>query len=230
MKLHYLQHVPFEGLGSIEAWAERHGHWITVTRFHAGDSLPPINAFDWLVILGGPMNVYEDLKYPWLQDEKRFIKNVIESGKIVLGICLGAQLLADALGAKIYQNAHREIGWYPIKKTREASRSALSSFLPHTIEVFHWHGDTFDLPPGTVHLVRSEVCENQAFIYEDRVVGLQFHLETNRQSAERLIEHGRDEMVNGPFIQTPEKILSEKAPFQEINNTMDTLLDMLLSM
>ena len=139
MNIHYLQHVSLEGLGSIEHWAALHRHQITVTKFHAGDPLPSRDAFDWLIILGGPMNIYEYLRYPWLQDEKTFIKNAIESGKIVLGLCLGAQLIADVLGAKIYQNVHREIGWFPIYKTQEAAQSTLSSFLPNTIEVFHWH-------------------------------------------------------------------------------------------
>lgn len=229
MKLHYLQHVSFEGLGSIEIWAKLNGHSITATRLFAGDSLPPFNEFDWLVILGGPMNIFEDLKYPWLEDEKAFIKNAIDYGKIVIGICLGAQLLADALGAMVYQNRYREIGWFPIHKNKAATQSALSSALPNTIEAFHWHGDSFDLPLGTVHLASSEGCENQAFTYEDRVIGIQFHLETMRRNAEDLIEHCRDEMDGGPFIQTPEQILSEKAPFNEINRVMDAVLNILFS-
>ena len=229
MRLHYLQHVPFEGLGSIETWAGRHGHSITVTRFHAGDALPSVDSFDGVVVLGGPMNIYEELKYPWLKNEKRFINGVIENGQPVLGICLGAQLVADVLGARIYQNEHREIGWFPIYKMQAAYRSVLSSFLPSAIEAFNWHGDTFDLPPGAIHLARSEACENQAFVYDERAVGLQFHLETTRNSAENLIEHCRNEIVDGPFIQTPEQILSQRAPFQQINRSMDSLLDMLFN-
>lgn len=224
-----MQHVPFEGLGSIETWAGLRGHTISVTRFHAADPLPPIDSFDWLVVLGGPMNIYEDIKYPWLKNEKRFIENAIENGQCVLGICLGAQLIADVLGGKIYRNVHREIGWFPIYRTQAAYRSVLSSFLPSAIEAFHWHGDTFDLPPGAIHLARSEACENQAFVYEERAVGLQFHLETTRISAEDMIKHCRDDIIDGTFVQTPEQLLSQKAAFNKINQSMDSLLDTLFN-
>ncbi len=230
MNIHYLQHVPFEGLGSIEPWAVLHGHQISVTKFHAGDSLPALDAFNWLIILGGPMNIYEELKYPWLREEKSFIQKAVEDGKIILGICLGAQLIADVLGAKVYKNTQREIGWFHIQKVPDATRSTLAAFFPNTVEAFHWHGDTFDLPPGAVHLARSDACENQGFILDDRIVGLQFHLETTRQNAENLIKHCHNEMVDGPFIQTPEEILSNNAPFQEINSVMDALLKSLLNM
>jgi GMP synthase (glutamine-hydrolysing) len=224
MNIHYLQHVPFEDLGSVKTWATHNGHRITATRFFAGDSLPSPEQIDWLIVLGGPMNIYEQDQFPWLAREKRFIEKAIQAGKVVLGICLGAQLVADVLGARVYRNPAKEIGWFPIEKTEAAASSALFAATPVEIEAFHWHGDTFELPAGAIHIARSEACENQAFIYAERVIGLQFHLEMTRQGAERLITHCAQEIVAGPFIQTAEMMLSDASRFQKINEALDSLL------
>ncbi|MFA6564437.1 MAG: type 1 glutamine amidotransferase [Verrucomicrobiia bacterium] len=227
MNLHYLQHVPFEGLASIETWAAARGHQVAVTRLYAGDPLPRLDQFDWLVVMGGPMNIYEEDKFPWLVAEKRFIKTAIEGGKVTLGVCLGAQLIADVLGGPVHKNAHKEIGWFPVRKTKTAARSRVFEALPAELEVFHWHGDTFVLPSGAIHVARSAACENQAFIFDERVVGLQFHLETTPDSARLLAQHCADELVVGPFIQTAEAMLSDKRRFDRINKTMWKLLDCL---
>ena len=229
MKVHYLQHVPFEGPGSISRWTDNHGFPLTSTKLYANETLPSSDEIDLLIIIGGPMNIYEEDRYPWLSGEKRFIQSVIERGSPVIGICLGAQLVAHVLGADIYPNPHKEIGWFQIHKTPAAAASELSSVFPESVDAFHWHGDTYDLPPDTIHLVRSEACENQGFIYDDRVVGIQFHLETTVENAENLMVHCKDEMVDGPHIQTPEEILSFGAEdrFNKINKIMNRLLDFL---
>ncbi len=188
MKLHWLQHVPFEGLGIIEEWAEANGFGITRTRLFAGEQLPEIGTFDWLVVMGGPMGIYDHVDHPWLVAEKQLIKNAIEAEKTVLGICLGAQLIADVLGAKVYAGPQKEIGWFPIQ--------GLNSFLPKTLTAFHWHGDTFEIPEGASRLASSEACKNQGFIYNDRIVALQFHLETTPESMEALIENCAGELPN----------------------------------
>lgn len=225
MHLHYFQHVPFEDLGSIESWAKDAECWITLTRFFAGDPLPDFNGIDWLIIMGGPMNIYEEHKYPWLASEKSYIEQAIAKGKVVLGICLGAQLIADVLGTSIYPNKHKEIGWFPIQKSDDSEASRLADFLPEEIEVFHWHGDTFDTPPGAINIASSAACKNQGFIYDDKVVGLQFHLETTKQNATDLIEHCSSEIVDGPFIQSPAAMLSDELRFKKINAVMEGLLD-----
>ena len=227
MNIHYFQHVPFEDLGSIEDWAKRRGHRLSATQLYATPSFPTLADLDWLIIMGGPMNVYEVERYPWLAQEKRLLEQAINAGKVVLGICLGAQLIADVLGAKIYKNRHKEIGWFPIQVTPEGQQSPLLCGNPSEFEVFHWHGDTFELPSGARHLAQSAACVNQAFVYRERVVAFQFHLETMRRNAELLITHGKDELIDAPFIQTPEAMLSDERKFQRINQVMGKILDYL---
>lgn len=227
MNIHYLQHVPFEGLGSIEQWVRRGGHNLGATRLYCDDPLPDIHAVDLLVVMGGPMNIYEETEYPWLANEKRFIERAITTGQRVLGICLGAQLVADVLGARVYANADKEIGWFPVEKTEVVSGDDLFETFPQQIDVFHWHGDTFDIPSGAVHAACSAGCANQAFIYDERVVGLQFHLETTLASAQQLIAHGARELVQGRYIQTPQEMLADDNRFTAINRVMNELLDRL---
>lgn len=228
MNIHWLQHVPFEGLGAIEKWAGRMGHTLCCTRLFAGDPLPQQDAFEMLVVMGGPMGIYDEQEYPWLIQEKIFIKATISAGKPVLGICLGAQLLADVLGARVTANREKEIGWFPVTRT-DAVPSGLTGVLPESQTVFHWHGDTFDLPADAVHLYSSIGCHNQAFQYKDRVLALQFHLETTPESAVSLINNCRHELVRGPWIQTELEIIDSNEKFAGINLTMDRILDYLAS-
>lgn len=228
MNLHYFKHVPFEDIGSIRNWAESVGANISLTRFYAGDFLPSINDIDWLIIMGGPMRVYDEKQYPWLETEKRFISQAITNRKVVLGICLGAQLLAHVLGARVYRHGRKEIGWFPIQKTDDLAGSSFADVIPDEVEVLHWHCDTFELPPETIHLASSAACENQGFVYGDRVVGLQFHLETTKQDLATLIENCIDDITDGPYIQGPEEMLSKSSRFARVNAAMDRLLERLL--
>jgi GMP synthase-like glutamine amidotransferase len=227
VRVHYLQHVPFENLGSMERVLLDSGHTITATRLYQPYSLPTPDQFDWLIVMGGPMGVYDDHLFPWLVDEKRFIQDAIEADKIVLGVCLGAQLIADVLGASVYANAEKEIGWFPIERSEASATSAIGCDFPESVEAFHWHCDTFDLPAGAVHLARSAACENQAFIYGQRVLALQYHLETTRKSAEALVENCGHELVDGPCIQSAEFMLSNDDRFTRINDSMRKLLEQL---
>lgn len=227
MKVHYLQHVPFENLGNIEIWIRERNHELTVTRVYENPDFPAMADFEWLIIMGGPMNIYEDKRYPWLTSERQFIKETIHAGKTVLGICLGAQLVADALGSKVFPNTHKEIGWFPVELTPEGRASDLLRNFPAQCEVFHWHGDTFHLPQGAVQLARSQACEQQTFLYQERVLALQFHLETTRSSAEQLIENCRNELVNAPFIQSADSMLADDRKFTNINRLMHVILTQL---
>lgn len=223
MNAHYFKHVPFEDIGSIRSWLTAHGYTITCTPFFEAASLPAPETVDLLIVMGGPMSVNDEKQYPWLVDEKRFIRNFIKSGKPVLGICLGAQLIAGAAGAKVYPNAVKEIGWFPVQGVPSENSAAFR--FPRSVQAFHWHGETFDLPPGAVHLAKSDGCENQAFQLGQSVIGLQFHLETTPLSAQDLVTHCRNELVPAPCIQTEKEILSAKSErYQTINHLMDQVL------
>ncbi|MFA5328900.1 MAG: amidotransferase [Prolixibacteraceae bacterium] len=224
LRIHYLQHVHFEDLGCIEDWAKAKGHRLSSTKFYENEFLPELSEFDWLIVMGGPMGVYDDEKYGWLNQEKEFIRNTILSGKTVLGICLGAQLIASVLGAKVYPNGEKEIGWFPISPAPE---DQLLSENNDPFTVFHWHGDTFDLPDNAVRIASSAACLNQAYIFSEKIVGLQFHFEVTEKSLERMITFCADELVGGTYIQDAETILSHKHFIPEINKRMFRLLDFL---
>ena len=209
----------------IADWALERGIDVTSTHLYRGESLPEVASFDWLVIMGGPMNIYEYRTYPWLREEKQLIAQAIESGKTVIGICLGAQLIADVLGAKIYQNQEMEIGWFPVRflESRKAARG-FEAFPPE-LTVLHWHGDTFDLPQGATRIAESDACRNQGFIYGDKVVGLQFHIEVAEKDVAEFI--GETLPPKAAYIQAREEILAETAKSQPINTVLKTMLDRL---
>ncbi len=224
MKIHYLQHVPFEGLGSIEIWARQQGAAITSTRLFNDEPLPDPGDINWLIVMGGPMNIYEEDKFPWLKREKDFIAKVIRQGGRVLGICLGAQLIADVLGGRITANAEKEIGWWPIIPDPGLS-PGLREVFGRELTVIHWHGDTFSLPAGAARLAQSKVCRNQGFVYQKRVLALQFHLETTPKSLEKLIANSADELIEAPYIQQPAEMLADQSRFTMINEAMTRLLN-----
>ncbi len=225
MRIHALQHVPFEPPGSIEAWARRAGHALATAHLYRGDPLPAVEDADLLVVLGGPMSVHDEAKFPWLVDEKRLIERTIAASRRVLGICLGAQLVAQVLGARVYANDEKEIGWFAVETTEAASTTAVFEGFPRRLLAFHWHGETFDIPAGAVHVARSAACAHQAFAFGERVVGLQFHLETTPAGARDLIAHGIDELVEGRHIQQPLAMLGYPERFAAINAAMQALLD-----
>ena len=150
MLIHCLQHVPFEGPFGIADWAAARGHALRLTPLYDGVAPPEPADFDWLVIMGGPMGVGDEGRYPWLAAEKDSIRRGIAAGKTLVGVCLGAQLLAEALGARVYRHREREIGWMPIDLTAAGQASPVFGFLPLSLPVFHWHGDTFEPPASAV--------------------------------------------------------------------------------
>ena len=224
MNIHYLQHVPFEGPGSIENWAITHGHHMSQTRLYAGDPFPPMDRFDLLIIMGGPMSIHDELDYPWLTAEKWFIQQAINAGKPILGICLGAQMLAQNLGGEVYPAGYREIGWYPITLDPGFADSNLGQQFPPNPYAFHWHGETFTLPPDCHRIATSAACDNQGFIYQDRIIALQFHLESTQLTAEALIENCADELDGSQWVQSADTMLAEARLFIEANRLMKIIL------
>lgn len=228
MRIHCLQHVPFEGPAGIGDWAAGKGHSIRTTRLFEHRDLPDREDFDWLVVMGGPMGVRDEDDYPWMAREKAFLREAIGAGKTVVGICLGAQLIADALGAEVYRGPHKEIGWLPIELTEHGRGSGPLGFLPRQIEVFQWHADTFELPAGAIHLARSDGCEHQAFLYGGRVLGLQFHLESTPKSVAALVANCADEILPEKYVQDAEPMLAAKeADYERINQALFGILDRL---
>jgi len=226
MWAHYLQHAPFEGLGSIAPWLEAAGYEITNTRLFESGKFPDLKKIDLLVVMGGPMSVNDEDNFPWLVSEKQFILEAINSGKPVLGVCLGAQLIASAIGARVYRNHVKEIGWFPIHGMLSNNTSVFS--FPPSMKVFHWHGETFDLPSGATRLAKSDGCENQAFQFGKSVIGLQFHLETTPKAAREIVANCRDELTPSKYVQGEEEIMSAKPEqYQSINHLMNNVLSFL---
>ncbi len=230
MKIHVFQHIPFEHEAHIGRWAADRGHRVTRTRFYADDPIPATGEIDLLVITGGFMNVYEYEKYPWLYREKTHILDAIRSGIPVVGLCLGAQLIADVLGGRVCRNREPEIGWFPVTLTPEGREHAICAGLPDSPMAFHWHGDTFGLPDGAVHLAESQACVNQAFLYDRRVLGLQFHLEYSREDLEAMLTHCGDELVEAPYVQSPDEIRADAGRMDACHSHLCRLLDNLAAL
>jgi GMP synthase-like glutamine amidotransferase len=223
MRLHYLMHVPFEGLGGMEGWFVASGYTLTRTRLFAHEALPDVSTFDGLVVMGGPMRVDDERHYAWLVEEKKFIEKAIARDIPIIGVCLGAQLIAKVLGAKVERNIQSEIGWFPVTLTPSGAASPHLQGFPQAFMAFHWHGDTFEIPHEAEQLARSEACNNQAFAYKN-VIALQFHLETLPSGAMDLCTHCVNDLVKAPFVQSARTIMNTASRFTELNRLMRVLL------
>ncbi len=228
MRFQCLQHVPFEGPGIIADWMSRQGHVLEEVRLYAGEHPRNPAELDGAVIMGGPMNVYQESRYPWLQMEKSFLDSMLHSGKYLIGICLGAQLLANVLGAEVYPNSKKEIGWFPINKTQTALQHPLLRDIPDTITVYHWHGDTFDLPEHAIHLFENNVCSHQGFLFGNRVIGLQCHLEITPAGVRSITTHCEEELhanEGNEYIQSADIMMEENRFYNSMHQVLESLLD-----
>lgn len=217
MHLHYFQHNHFEDLGFIGDWAKSNNFTTSVTRFDLKPELLTIEDFDWLVIMGGAMGVQDSDQYPWITDEIEFIKNAIHSGKIVIGVCLGSQMIASALGARVYKNTEPEMGFWPITLTPEAKQDKVFRHFPANPDVMHFHFDTFTLPEDAILMAGSTVTPVQAFIYGKNVFALQFHAELTESNLPVFIKELETEIIPGMFVQNPQEML-QKINYCSINN------------
>lgn len=227
MRIHCLQHVAFETPGTILEWAALHNHPVSYTHFFEENfSLPDLNDFDGLLIMGGYMNVDEEESFPWLKVEKHFIKQSIDAGKKVLGICLGSQLIAGALGASVYKGKEKEIGFFPIRFSSLAQQNPLFNHFPAEYTLFHWHGDTFDLPEGAKLIASTDVCRHQAFMFKDNVLALQFHPEMNIDTIEQMLLHdGKELEEEGNYIQSVVQIKDQYSVLDQNRKDLFVLLD-----
>ena len=230
MRLHAFYHVPFEEVGAIGLWAAERGHEVVSTSLYADETPPSPADYDMLVVMGGPMGAYDEKEYPWLAAEKKAIEAGVASGKPVLGVCLGAQLLSVVLGGSVSRNPVPEIGWFKVNMTPEGLAEPVFAGFPESYYAFHWHGDTFAIPPGAVHAASSAACANQAFVYKHKVVGLQYHLETTPMGMQNLIKHcAADVALPGPTVHHPKQMHAGREVFKDIKALTYQFLDALAS-
>jgi GMP synthase-like glutamine amidotransferase len=218
-----LQHIACEPPGAFEDVLVAAGADIHRVELDEGDALPPWQDFVAIVAMGGPMSVNDEAEHRWLIAEKRLVREAIDKGRAVVGVCLGAQVIASALGGRVYRNTAREIGWFPVSAT--PAPASVSLRWPDELTVFHWHGETFDLPSGAVRLASSEGCLNQAFQIGDRVVGLQFHLEATPATVAAMVEHCRHELTPDRYVQSEQDLLATSPQrYLRPNRLMDDVL------
>lgn len=219
-----LQHAPFEGPGNLAPLLTARGYALQTCHTPLEPALPPAAVWDLVLVMGGPMNVDEHDRHPWLVGEKAFLRTCLDRGVPVLGICLGAQLLARALGAPVTRNPHKEIGWFEITRAPGAETHPLGRLWPERVEVFHWHGDTFALPEGSVLLASSAACTHQAFAHGRRVLGLQFHPELSEASGEEMRCGCYNDLKDpGPYVQTQEVLAATPERFASLRGTLEAL-------
>ena len=203
--------MPEEGPGHAAAWLAAHGHALTITRlFEPNPVFPALGAFDGLLILGGAMSVHDEAAFPWLAAEKDFLHEVLQAGKLTLAICLGAQLVAEALGGEVQRNPAPEIGFWTVRFAAKALAHPLLRGWPDKASVLHWHLDTFTVPPGALRLGMSAGCATQGFVWGDGVIGLQFHPEMTEEMVEQLMAFEDHETAEEQeFVQTAAQIRSK---------------------
>lgn len=227
MRAAILQHVAFEGPARIGQWLDLHHAAWSVYPLHADPRLPTLDDFDLLIVLGGPMSVHDESELAWLSAEKRLIRQALVAGKRILGICLGGQLLAQALGAAVTAADQAEIGWWPMTRHAEAARSPLGRLLPQRLLALHWHGEQFALPSGAVPLYGSALCANQGFIWQERAIGLQCHLECTPASIELLLDACPQDLERLGAVQDAPRIRTGFAQCEALQAVLFGLLDYL---
>lgn len=218
LRIAWFQHEPFEGPAAVAGWASSRGHTMSGHHLYRGEALPEHDAVDMLVLMGGGMSVNDTDTLSWLTPELVFITQTLAAGKPVFGVCLGAQLIARALGARVYPGKEKEIGWF------ETTRVA-GDLLPERFTPLHWHGETFDLPDGAERLAQTPACANQVMRVGPRVIGVQFHLESTPESVAALCDGAGADITGGPYQQTAEQILAEQSHFEANQRVLFNLLD-----
>jgi GMP synthase (glutamine-hydrolysing) len=223
MRIHYLIHAEFEKLGAIAQWINNNNYSATASHTYRGDPLPATSQFDMLIIMGGPQSVCRLEDYAYLRDEIALVKKAINENKVILGICLGAQIIGEALGAKTEKSPHQEIGIYPVEITPEAKDDPIFQQFSPQFDVMHWHSDMPGVPDDAVLLAKSAGCPRQAFRYGDRIYGLQFHLELTPELIKEMLKH--EEIKPTTYVQSKDELL--RADLHAINQKIYPVLDFL---
>jgi GMP synthase-like glutamine amidotransferase len=223
MRIAVLQHVEFEGPAAVADWAAGRGVPLRLFHLYRDATLPSLSDFDMLTVMGGPMSANDEARLGWLGPEIALVREAIAADKTVLGICLGAQIIAKALGARVYPGRAKEIGWFPVQRT--AGSHPFLDGLPDSFTPFHWHGETFDLPHEAKLLAKSKITETQAFAIGRRVLALQFHLEATAESVRALLKSTAHEIGHGFFEQRPGTILAGLSQCASLRPLLDIVLD-----
>lgn len=219
-----LKHVPFEGLGTFREELEKRGLRYREVNLYEEGAPKYLEGCGGLIIMGGPMNVYEETEYPFLTDEDRLIKEALVKKIPMIGVCLGAQLMAKAAGAKVTKGAKKEIGWYPLYLAEEAKSDHAFTALPKKIEVFQWHGDTFEIPKGAVRLASSELFSNQAFRIGGNAYAFQFHIEvTEGVIREWVAINGKELEAVKDYIDSKKILAESKEKAKELRKLADVV-------
>lgn len=226
MKLHFLVHAPFEKPGTIQTWADSRGYTYHYTHTYRGERLPKVNDFDFLVIMGGPQSSLKLDKYPYLHNEVALIGQAIADNKHVLGVCLGAQLISIALGAKPERSPEKEIGFFPITLTAAGESDRIFKQFPTTFGVMHWHYDMPGIAEGAKILAASEGCPRQIFSWGKRCYGLQCHLELTRDFTQALLNKLREDLQPSVYTQSANVMLA--VDFATLSKRMHLFLDELI--
>jgi len=227
MKLHLLEHDSEDfSRTNISFWAAEKGHQVNQTFVCNNEELPPVDSFDWLMVMGGSQHAWDEQGNSWLQEEKAFVREALDKGKLILGICFGAQILAEALGGQIFPNEHKEIGWYEISLNREGQESFLFQDIPPSFVTFHWHNDHFSLPASCTRLADSNASRNQAFVCNGRpLVGLQFHPEYTRDMVRYYASEHSQDWTSDDYASTKDEVLARTKEIPDTYWLMEMLLN-----
>jgi GMP synthase (glutamine-hydrolysing) len=228
MKIHYIMHADFETVGVIEDWAYARGYQLTGHKPYKGERLPSANDLDFLIIMGGPQSPLELEKDPYLKDELVLIKDAIANDKKVLGFCLGAQLIGEALGGKTSRSPEKEVGVFPIQLTGAGQVDHLFQGFPDSFDVIHWHNDMPGATPSAELLATSAGCPQQAYRYKHNVYGLQFHMEITNASMQGMIANCPGDLKPARFVQSAYELAQQD--LTPINNNMKLVLDRLVTL